>query len=838
MTIQTLAIWRWLLLVSVMGSPVFFELIGIDPVLPEIAQEPSRQLQLAEADRLLLQGQDQYRAREFQAALASLAAALERYHEIGDQSGEADALDSLGYVHFVQGNYTSAIDFYTQHVTVIQALIDAEGPSEPLIRQAAASLSQLGDIYRFLEKFHFSVDSFEQALSIMRDLERRDRLAEAYLLNSQGVSYQKLGQFLRAQKNHEEALEVARTIEAPTVDNQTSESDLEEQIFILESTALGNLAIVYNALGEQSLALSLRREHLDLVIEMGDLVAQAKVFNNLGVDYSQLEQYADALEYFRQALVLAQEVGSGETEIAALNGLGRGYTHLRQYETAFDHFQQALTISQHNHFRGSEVDVLTDMGYLHLFLDDAPNAETVFWQAVPIAESLRDDALPDVFKVSLFDLQSSTYEGLEQALVLQGKDARALEISERKRARAFVDLLSASISEQQTAPLLAAPPDLKAIQRIAQQNQSVLVEYSLVEIGADSPAIYIWVVQPDGQLDFHKVALENDSLDLSSLVMSSRAAIGDRSRGGLELSADYAVNNDHLRQLHQLLIEPIADLLPTDPEQRVVFIPQGELFLVPFPALIDEADTYLIEKHTILTAPSIQVLDLSWQQREAQAFSTVINPQNLLLVGNPAMPEVWNPETSTTQALSNLPGAEQEARAIASFFNTTALLGSAATETAVKDQIGNARIIHLATHGLLEYGNPQDSGVRDVPGAIALTPGDGEDGLLTAAEIIEELDLNAELVVLSACDTGLGQVTGDGVIGLSRSLIAAGAPSVIVSLWSVPDAPTADLMTEFYDQMRQGQDKAQALRQAMLTTMANYPNPRGWAAFTLIGTAD
>ena len=100
-----------------------------------------------------------------------------------------------------------------------------------------------------------------------------------------------------------------------------------------------------------------------------------------------------------------------------------------------------------------------------------------------------------------------------------------------------------------------------------------------------------------------------------------------------------------------------------------------------------------------------------------------------------------------------------------------------------------------------------------------------------------DLKLRAELVVLSACDSGRGKLTGDGVIGLSRSLISAGVPSVIVSLWAVPDAQTATLMTEFYQNLQKTPDKAQALREAMLTTMKNYPNPRDWAAFTLIGEA-
>ena len=187
--------------------------------------------------------------------------------------------------------------------------------------------------------------------------------------------------------------------------------------------------------------------------------------------------------------------------------------------------------------------------------------------------------------------------------------------------------------------------------------------------------------------------------------------------------------------------------------------------------------------------------------------------------------------------LRSLPGARKEAQAVSDFLNSPALVGEAATEATIKQQLPTADVIHLATHGLLEYGDPQETGTRDLPGAIALAPGGNEDGLLTSAEILQ-MDLQADLVVLSACDTGQGRITGDGVVGLSRSLIAAGTPSVIVSLWAIPDVPTADLMTEFYLQRQQGQNKAQSLRQAMLTTMKTHPEPANWAAFTLIGEAN
>ena len=272
----------------------------------------------------------------------------------------------------------------------------------------------------------------------------------------------------------------------------------------------------------------------------------------------------------------------------------------------------------------------------------------------------------------------------------------------------------------------------------------------------------------------------------------------------------------------------IAQFLPTNPSDRVIFIPQNEneLFLVPFPALKDASGKYLIEKHTILTAPAIQVLELTRQQRQHVAGKDV------LVVGNPTMPSISPKIGEPPQQLASLPGAETEANAIAQLLNTKAITGNQATKTTVTQQMEKARIIHLATHGLLD-----DFKGQGVPGAIVLAPSGKDNGLLTSSEILG-LKLHADLVVLSACNTGRGRITGDGVIGLSRSLISAGIPSVIVSLWSVPDAPTASLMTEFYRRLQQNSNKATALRSAMLTTMKQHPNPKDWAAFTLIGETE
>jgi CHAT domain-containing protein len=164
------------------------------------------------------------------------------------------------------------------------------------------------------------------------------------------------------------------------------------------------------------------------------------------------------------------------------------------------------------------------------------------------------------------------------------------------------------------------------------------------------------------------------------------------------------------------------------------------------------------------------------------------------------------------------------AKPIAEIFKTQAITGDAATETAILQQMLQAKIIHLATH-TVELNNSN---------VIALAASNQDDGWLSSKEI-EKLNLKADLVVLSSGNTALGRITGDGVIGLSRAFFVAGADSVVGTLWEANDATMAFLMTKFYGNLSKNSDKAGALRQAMLETMEKYPNPQDWAGFTLIG---
>ncbi len=280
-----------------------------------------------------------------------------------------------------------------------------------------------------------------------------------------------------------------------------------------------------------------------------------------------------------------------------------------------------------------------------------------------------------------------------------------------------------------------------------------------------------------------------------------------------------------MQLLHQILIEPIIDLLPTDANSPIIFVPHYDLFLVPFAALQDSNNRYLIENHTILTSPSIQVLEIT---REHQNRVRGLR-QAALIVGDPTIAAKFN---ENPYKLRQIPRAKEAAEAIAATLGTQAISGDNATKVAILDRMLNTRIVHLSAHGLLD--DFQGSGI---PGAIILAPSGDDDGAIHAVDILQ-LKLDSELVVLSACSTGRGKITGDGVIGLSRCFILAGVPSIIVSLWNMGVISAKLLMTEFYQNLARGDDRAAALRCAMLTTKARFPMPIAWAAFTLIGETE
>ncbi|MBG1271501.1 tetratricopeptide repeat protein [Nostoc sp. WHI] len=713
---------------------------------------------------------------------------------------EADKLRDL---QFYAPNCALAFDPWQKALKIYQEISDTENQ--------AVILEQLGNAYYCLSDYTKAIKSYNNALEIAKKSNYPQRQVKNFA--NLGNIYNSLADYETATKNYNDALKILE---------QNPDTQLKAEV--LQSR--GNIYISqgkYNeAIQDLSQALAIDKN--------ASSVAKTRV--NLANIYYSLGDYNKATQYYKEVTEFIPS--------EALGGLGNVYFALGDTAKAIDFHQQSLAKAKQNEDKEAEGNALNNVANALRQAGKLPEAEKHLRDAIAIWENLRL-TLDDANKISIFEKQTRTYRLLQEVLIAQNKITEALEISERGRARAFIDLLNKRLSPNPTEQSKVTALNIEQIKQIAKNENATLVQYSIItdefkvngKPQTQDSELYIWVIKPTGEITFNRSDLkplwQKENTNLKKLVDKTRFSMGLRdikSRGlrNIKVSAAEGVKQgDRLQRLHDFLIKPIADILSNNPNDRVIFIPQGELFLVPFPALQYDQDKYLIEKHTILTAPSIQVLDFtSKQQRRVEKLNG-----KSLIVGNPIMPKVELEPGKPPEQLNNLPWAEKESKDIAEILKTQALTGKEASKTAILQKISQARIIHFATHGLLDDN-------RGLGSAIALAPSSKDNGLLTAEEILN-LKLNADLVVLSACDTGRGRITGDGVIGLSRSLISAGVPSVIVSLWAVDDNSTSFLMTEFYNNLQQKLDKATALRKAMLTTMEKYPQPKNWAAFTLIG---
>ncbi|MCC3575875.1 MAG: tetratricopeptide repeat protein [Microcoleus sp. PH2017_40_RAT_O_B] len=841
----------------------------------------------AEADRLLEQGDRQYDISQFREALQFDEQALTIYREIRDRQGEAYCLNNLGLVYYSLGQYDKAIEFHQQYLEISREIEYRQGE--------ANSLNSLGLAYKSLGQFHRAIEFHQQSLEISREIGYRQ--GEAYCLNNLGLvyyslwqfqraiefhqqsleikreignhqgeaaslsslgnAYDSLGQFERAIEFHQQSLEIEREIEyrqgeADSLGNlgnayqalgqfqqaiefhqQSLEIEREIEYRQGEAASLGNLGLAYDSLGQFERAIEFNQQSLEIEREIGNRLGEAASLGNLGNAYQSLGQFQRAIEFHQQSLEIKREIGNRQGEANALGNLGNAYKSLGQFQQAIEFHQQSLEIEREIEDRVGESISLNNLGYTFLKINQLVEAETALCASIAIHETVRSELVNNDHKASIFETQLSPYQNLQQVLVAQTKFDEALEISEMSRTRAFVELL------QQTLLTNDVPTNnetnklsIPKIQQIARDRNSTIVEYSII----DSDIIYIWVIQPNGNITHRAANLEplnQQNQTLKQIILKTRVSIGtvETDDAGNKIQPKSQYNRDEtgrfplLQLLHQILIEPIIDLLPTDANSPIIFIPHYDLFLVPFAALQSGNNRYLIENHTILTSPSIQVLELTRQhQNRVRGLR-----QAALIVGDPTIHPNFQLDP---HKLRQIPRAKEAAEAIAATLQTQAISGDNATKVAILDRMLNTRIVHLSAHGLID--DFQGSGI---PGAIILAPSGEDDGAIHAVDILQ-LKLDSELVVLSACSTGRGKITGDGVIGLSRCFILAGVPSIIVSLWNMGVISAKLLMTEFYQNLARGDNRAAALRCAMLTTKARFPSPIAWAAFTLIGETE
>ena len=849
----------------------------------------------SEALTELLKGIEFHQAGDFQSALEANQRSLRLYRVSDNMPGEGAALGNLGLVHHSLGNYSVALDCHQQSLNIAQQVSNVQSEASALdnlglthfqlgrydvaaechekaltiskslddMQGVANALGNIGMVFDAIGQYSKSMEYHQQSLEMKREL--GDRQGEASTLGNIGIVYYSTGQYLKAIQNHQQHLSISQ--------------ELGDQFG--EGTALSHIGNTYYLLGQPEQAISHYQKHLTIARSIGDTFAEASVLTNLGNGYQMLLKYTNSVACYQGAIALIQKMGDAQGEACAYNSLGAVHLLLGDLQPAVQCFEKAFEIANRigdltvkaaamdglgnasqllgnfseaiklqslalaiNEEIGDLEGVGTsanNLGNTLIKAEEFSEAERIIAKGIHAWESLRS-SLQDLQKISLMDTQKTAYALLQEALVKQQKYCEALVVSERSRTQAFIDLLrDRALSTGLETPASQISNKLinaNAIQNLAQLLNITLVEYSIVKEAAT--LIYVWVVQPSGEILFESI---NFKTLLQSQNVSSLRELISKLHSGLDIQRLHKRHGDSeiadisiyslLQSLHQYLIQPIAEYLPSGPDDVVAIVPQSDLFLIPFQALQDDQQIFLLDKHTLVSAPSIQSLELLVEIRsclpnDETAAGTVHSGGSALVVGNPTMPTVPL-VLNESQSLANLPGAEAEAKAIAALLNVECLSGEAATKAAIFPKLLSAQRVHLATHALLD-----DIRQLGMPGAIALSPTSSNtfegnttyteskthDGFLRSDEIIT-LKMTAELVVLSACVTGLGKLTGDGVVGLSRSFMAAGVPRLIVSLQAVSDVASAPMMVKLHQLLNSHRtlksgDAARALRKAQI----------------------
>lgn len=464
-------------------------------------------------------------------------------------------------------------------------------------------------------------------------------------------------------------------------------------------------------------------------------------------------------------------------------------------------------------------------------------------QAIDVVEDQRASINTETSKIGFVgDKQAIYARAIALALALQQADA-AYELMERGKSRALVDLLAArsgganlagrsadsarllksyQLAAEQAAAQLpldmaragGAESRSAARQQVLQLKAADPALASLVSVGALSLAevrrylrpneVLVEYHQHGGQLAVVAVSADQvqsaviDGTNLEREVRAFRGQIEQQQAGALAAG----------QALYGKLLGPVASLIAG---RHLVIVPHGALHYLPFAALHD-GKAYLPQGHQLRFLPSASVQQYLRPARPAQMNS-------MLLFGNP---DLGNPQL-------DLPAAEEEARKISTMLPGSRLLTrSVASESAFKEIAPQFRFLHVAAHGQFRADVPLQS-------RLALAADKKNDGSLTVSEIYG-LHLDADLVTLSACETGLNRaMSGDDLIGMTRGFLYAGSSNIIASLWEVDDEATAELMVVFYEKLRAGQGKAQALQEAQQALWKKFPEPRYWAAFYLTG---
>lgn len=817
--------------------------------------------------------------RDFKTAIEYHQRALQTAKEVGNKDTEGLAYYHLGLGYHSLGDFKTSIEF-NQHALSIAKAVGNKTTEE-------AACHNLGLDYQSLCDFNTAIEFHQQALSIAKEIDKKEREEKAYF--NLGICYHCLGHFSTAIAFHQHALSIAKEAGNKDIERKVycelgllchSLGDFKKAIEFHhqdislakesgnkdgEGRAYCNLANCYFSLGDFTTAIEFYKKGLKVAKEarnkdtegnirgglgnafliLGDLekaieyhekslsimkkiggnkLFQAKASCNLGIAHRSLGDNKKAIELFQEALVIAQDIGDKDTEEKACGNLGVAYRSLRDYNKAIEYQQKSLNLIKETGNKDSEAKAYSSLGAAYYSLGDFLKAEEFMKLSVESCNEMRHLLKSkDGWKISLRDQYKDTYNFLWLVQLQQNKTIEALCTAELGRAQALMDLMESQYGVKADQTVSTAPTETVSCTIIHLPSPTIF-------LAATTNSINFWVLEKGRnclqckrkKCQFVQKALCNtlESMNEETYKQIVFEEVLERNPEEKECISSER-EEAALKVLYDAVIGPVSHLIEGD---ELIIVPDGPLFLVPYAALVDPNSRYLSESLRIRLVPTLTSLKMMAECPDEYHCSS-----GALLVGDPWVECV--DINGNKGKLKQLPAARQEVEMIGTILNIAPLTGRNATKAKVLSRLSSVALIHIATHGSAETGEivlSPNSAKSDRP--------EEEDFLLTMADVLNA-KLRAKLVVLSCCHSGQGKITSEGVVGLARAFLGAGARSVLASLWSINDQATLNFMRYFYQNLMERQSACQALHQAMkqMRKSDDFRKVRHWAPFVLIG---
>ena len=793
----------------------------------------------------------------------SFAEALSLARQAADLSLECQALIAIGNINRKTGNNQTSLQSYTAAKSIAERIGD----------QTAQAIVQggLGSIYFEMGDERQALPYIEEATKLM---ERNNKLwgaAEGKL---------QLGRLRRSLGNHGEAIQYL---------NESLELFTSLRMPRLQSTALRELGLVYDQVGDNKKAIESYNRALKLMRANEDQREAAYLLNYLGNSCEKLKETDRGLHYYREALPLSQRSSDPVGEALIRNNLAHLERDRGNLSEARREVEAALAIVESQRTKVTSQDLRASYFatirntyelYINILMQLHKQHPTAGHDKAAFAVS--EKARARSFLESLSEARANVRDGVDPALLakerelsdaintkaqLQVQMYMARQSEEAERICKELDLLVAQLAQlrdqiRQVSPHVAtlSLPELLKLEEVQQRlldDETVLLEYVL---GDDRS--YVWLVTRTSFSSYElpaRAEIETSAKKLHNLIASRQMIYGESTaaRTARQAQVDAGVPME-TSVLSRLILGPLAGKFE---KRRLLIVPDGALQYISFAALTDpDTGKLLLASHEILNEPSASTLALLQTKaagRKPALKSVAVLADPVFEIDDPRVNRN-SPRTAQAPSIHDVhralrdmgisPDGVQIPRLLASGAEAEQIIAAAPWRSALKavgfaanrervlsPELANYRIVHFATHGIVNSERPELSGI-----VLSLFDNDGnsQNGFLRLHDIYS-MNLPADLVVLSACSTGLGkEVRGEGLIGLTRGFMYAGASGVIASLWKVDDDATAELMKHFYDALFQkGMTPAAALRDAQLTLSQNkrWESPYYWAGFVIQG---